>query len=85
MHLFNLIGTTRLGNEVNLVEHYNHIVCQDLANHEALGGLRLDALVDVNDEEHDVDDLCAANDGANQRRVAGAIDERELHLVEWQV
>lgn len=84
-YLFNLVGATRLGNEVDLVEHYNHIVRQNLANHEALGGLRLDALVDVNDEKHDVDDLRAANDGANQRRVAGAVDERELHLVKRQV
>ncbi len=46
---------------------------------------RARTLGDVNDEQHHVDDLHAADDGPDQRRVAGAVDERELQLVVRQV
>ena len=36
---------------------------------------------DVDDENHDVDDLRAADDGAHQAGVAGAVHQRELHLI----
>jgi len=34
----------------------------------------------VNNQHHDVDNLCATNNGLDQRRVARAVDQRKLHL-----
>ena len=41
-------------------------------------------LVDVNDQNHHVNDVHASDDGANQRRMTGAVDERELKRIVWQ-
>jgi hypothetical protein len=40
-----------------LVEGHHHIACGHLPNHDALGGLRLDALGGINHQHHQVDDL----------------------------
>lgn len=65
-------------NEVDLVQHDNELFGRDFTNDEALCSLCLDALRDVNDKDHEVNDLRAANDGFDQTRVARAIHERHL-------
>ena len=40
-----------------LVEGHHHIACGHLPNHDALGGLRLDALGGINHQDHQVDNL----------------------------
>ena len=39
------------------------------------------AFGDIDDEEHHVDDLCAADDGPHQAGMAGAVHQRELDLI----
>ena len=78
-----------LGQQVHLVEGHNELVACDLANHKTLGGLRLDAwgreltwnrgalertFGDIDHQQHDVDDLRAANNGADEGGVARAAD-----------
>ena len=58
---------------VYLVQHDNHGVRGDFSDHNALGGLGLDALVGIDNENYHVDDLGPANDRADEGGVAGAI------------
>ena len=46
----------------------------ELAYDEALGRLSLDALPHIDHEHHQVDDLRAADDGADERGMTRAID-----------
>lgn len=46
-----------------------------------LSGLSLDALDDIDHEDHHVDDLCTSDDGSNERCMTWTIHERELHQV----
>ena len=58
---------------VYLVQHDDHGVRGDFSDHNALGGLGLDALVGIDNENYHVDDLGPANDRADEGGVAGAI------------
>lgn len=66
---------------VGFVEDKQEVRCRQLADDQALSRLRLDALGDVHDEHHHVDDLGAADDGADEGRVSGAVHEGELDLI----
>lgn len=69
------VGTsTTVKHTAYLVEHHHHGCSTELPNHQAFGGLCLDALGDIHDEQHDVDDLRAADDGADERCVAGTVN-----------
>eukprot|EP00962_Isochrysis_galbana_P036654 scaffold12693_cov142-Isochrysis_galbana.AAC.8 len=85
LHLLEFVGARSLGQHVELVEHHDERVVKDLTDDQALGCLSLDALGHVDDEQHHVNDLCAADDGPDERRVARAVDEGDLHLVERTV
>ena len=52
-----------------------------LGHNEALCGLCLQALGDVNDEDEEVNDADAADDGADKRGMPRAVHKRELELV----
>ncbi len=54
--------------KVHLVEHHGQVVGQDLSDHLALGRVRLHALGPVHHQQHAVDDLRPADDGADQAR-----------------
>ena len=66
--------TYLLREQVDLVEDDQELVGEDLADDDALSGLRLDTLGDVDDEQHHVDDLGAAHDRSDQGGVTGAVD-----------
>ena len=53
---------------------------EHFSDDNALCSLRLDALVDVNDQKHQVDDLGSSDDGSDQGSVAWAVDEGELEI-----
>ena len=81
LHLLKVRLARRSGQHVQLVEHHDEPIVGDLADYEALSSLGLDPLANVDDEQHQVDDLCAADDRADERRVAWAVDEGDLHLL----
>mmetsp|Transcript_88313 Transcript_88313/g.270263 ORF Transcript_88313/g.270263 Transcript_88313/m.270263 type:complete len:409 (+) Transcript_88313:891-2117(+) len=75
-----------LGDHVDLVEDDHQLVRQDLRHHQALGGLRLDPLVGIDDERAQVDDLRAADDRPDQRGVPRAVHQAELqHAVAFRL
>eukprot|EP00760_Papus_ankaliazontas_P002141 PhM_4_TR10859/c0_g1_i1/m.13249 len=67
---------------VGLVQDDDQPLRQNLADDDALGRLRLDPLRNVDDEHHHVDNLSTADNGADQGRVPGAVDESELQRSE---
>ena len=66
LQLGELLGAAGLGNHVHLVKHDDHLVVGDLADDQTLGRLCLDALVHVDHQDHQVDDLGAADDRADE-------------------
>ena len=67
--------------EIDLVEDNDHVPAGHLCNDDALGRLGLHALVRVHHEQDHVDDLGAADDGADEAGVPGAVDKGDLEGV----
>mmetsp|Transcript_56573 Transcript_56573/g.127655 ORF Transcript_56573/g.127655 Transcript_56573/m.127655 type:complete len:399 (-) Transcript_56573:122-1318(-) len=64
---------------VHLVQDDDKLVGKNLGNHQTLGGLCLDALVHIDHQRAEVDDLCTTDDGPDQRRMPWAVHEAELY------
>jgi hypothetical protein len=67
-----------VGQQIELVDDNNESMRRDFADDETLGGLSLNALLGVDDEQHGANDLRAAHDGANQTGMARTVNQREL-------
>ena len=67
---------------VNLVEDKDHFSTGDLADNEALSSLGLDAFGDIDDQEHDINDLSSPDDGADERGMARAIHKSILDFLQ---
>jgi hypothetical protein len=65
---------------VCLVQHNDQFVDKKFCDNYALSSLCLDAFGYVNNQKHDVDNLCAANDGFEERAMAWTVDESELQV-----
>ena len=64
--------------QVDFVQHYYDIARKQLCDYDALGRLRLNAFGYVDDQEHDIDDLCPADDGLDQRGMPWTVHQSHL-------
>mmetsp|Transcript_579 Transcript_579/g.1387 ORF Transcript_579/g.1387 Transcript_579/m.1387 type:complete len:299 (-) Transcript_579:136-1032(-) len=85
LHLVHLLHACLFGQHVGFVQHHQQVARGDLANYQTLCRLRLNPLVDIDHQHHDVDDLRAPEHGPYERGVARAVHQRELQLVVRQV
>ncbi|RNA05613.1 hypothetical protein BpHYR1_034900 [Brachionus plicatilis] len=67
--------------KVKFVQNNEHLAAAYFANDEAFGCLGLDAFGDVNDQDHHVDDLGAANYCSDQRCMAWTVHQGVLDKV----
>ena len=81
--LFQSFLTLVLGELVDLVKDYEHVVHQDFADDQAFRRLCLDSLRNINDQHHEVNDLCSSDDGSNQRCMAWTIYQRKLQSIKF--
>lgn len=77
-NLFQLCRAVFLRYAVYLIQHDDHGVGGDFPDHNAFGGLGLDALVGIDHENDHVDDLGPSDDRADEGCVTGAIHQSKL-------
>ena len=67
-----------LWKHVDLVHRDNEFIHQYLSKHYALSSLRLDQLLSVDNQHHEVDYARATNNSLHQACMPRAVDKREL-------
>lgn len=67
--------------QVHFVQRNNQFVHQDLTEYDAFGRLRLDELLGVNDEHHEINDACATNNRLHETGVTWTVDQCELQVL----